>query len=567
MNFINSFFKQNISLLLLLVVVVVLLGKQLNPFSPQIFLFHDVTQAARITEFKYAFLSGQILPRIAPHFSFNLGYPIFTFYAPGAYIISNIFSLFNFSPPDVIQVSFLASILVGLIGADFFFKKNFCEQASLFGGAIYITSLYVPLSIFVRGNLAESWLIALLPWGFYSLLPVEKITSRGSILRVIVLTLLLTSHNGLSLFVGFYLLLFLVVTQASKKQWIIFTLGFFGSFYFYLPFILESSLTRAKTVALKTNINDHFLCVKQLWSGDWGFGGSAPGCLNDGMSFKVGKIHLGLLTTSAIAFFWHLSIKRDDKKLIANLTVFFIFVTMFLLFMTTGLSKLIWNQIEFLKLMQYSWRLLAIAGIGFAWAGAFSIEYLPKQYKTILSYSLIAITLMITSKYFYGQKILKSQFAHEYLSRDYISTKAAYQAPEYLPKTVNYDYWRSFEPTDNQSNLPIFSQPAEITGGKYEIIKNNPFQKIIKVQPQDQLTINIHYLSSWKIVVNDKQFIPDKKNLDDLGRPFLSITEPSIIQIYYKQTSIQMLGIFSLIMSVIIAGWLPVLTYAKRKRN
>ena len=568
MNFLNRWVKRRWQVLLLLILVVIVLGRNLNPTSHTMFLFHDQTQAARVAEYKVAINNGQIPPKIAPHLSFNLGYPIFTYYAPAAYQITHALGLAGFSIPGTIQLSFLLVIIVGFVGIYLFLTRYFSAFSSLTGAIFYVTTLYLPLSIFVRGNLAEAWLIGLLPWGFYAVLPVKKLESITLALKVIVLILLLTSHNALSLFALLYLGIFLLTTRASKTQWLILGLGILGSMYFYLPFIDKNSLIWAREIALKTNFNDHFLCINQLWSGLWGFGGSAPGCIADGMSFKLGKLQLLLLILVPVSIVLRgYYKKKKDILFFHGETIFFVVVTIIFLFLTTSWSKIIWNTNTILPLMQYPWRFLAFTCIGFAWCASYCMELIPKIYAKVLGTILIALLLIFNGKYFYGQYVLKSQYTNDFLSAEYINTKVAYLVPEYLPKTVNYDYWRSFEPTSETSILPVFSQPVEVTAGKYEILQNKPFKKLVKVQPQPQLIINVHYLPNWVISVNGIKFIPKKLEIDSLGRPFLPITKPSIVAISYTQTSFETIGLICLALSLGGAILLPYSIYAKRKRN
>lgn len=550
MNLPNNIIFRHLGLIIVSVIIILFLGKNLNPNAQTMFLFHDQTQAARISQFNLAVQSGQIPPRMAPDFSFRLEYPIFTYYAPGAYIITQIFSSLGFEPSSAIQLSFLLGLWLAFFGTYMLLIRFFSRLASLVGAVSYVTTLYVPLTIFVRGNLAEFWMMSLLPLGFMAILPSKKINSLGMILKVIVLLLLFTSHNALSLFACLYLFLYLIYFKGDKRQWITFGLGVLGSFYFYLPFILESSLTWAQTVALKTDFKDHFVCLSQLWNGLWGFGGSSPNCITDGMSYKLGKVHILLLLTSGMFVIRQLYSK--DKKVVEkrNLIIFFISITLLAIFMTTSFSRQIWDRISILPLMQYPWRFLAFMPIGFAFASGYTIDNISKRLRYLLGVGVVIVMLIFSGKYFYGQNVLKSQYNHDFLTREYIQTKVAFLVPEYLPKTVDYEYWR-------ESNM-VYSQPVEVTSGNYEIIKNAPFQKIVKVAPQDKLTINVHYLPGWIININDKNFVPDRDHLDRLGRPFLEIVDDSIVSIEYKQTQIQIIGLACLVVAVILGAITPI---------
>src|SRR3990172_12363125 len=93
-------------------------------------------------------------------------------------------------------------------------------------------------------------------------------------------------------------LIFLFLKTSEKKLFvvncllsIILALGLAA--FFWLPAILEKKFTRVDQLLL-TNLADfriHFVYLQQLWNWTWGFGGSAQG-LVDGISFKIGKLHI-----------------------------------------------------------------------------------------------------------------------------------------------------------------------------------------------------------------------------------------------------------------------------------
>ena len=84
----------------------------------------------------------------------------------------------------------------------------------------------------------------------------------------------------------------------------------------------------------------HFVCVSQLWNSPWGFGGSTAGCF--GISFMLGKIYI---TTTV----WQFSpdIFRSEKTYSKQFQVAYLpGPVAFVLFMTTGLSKIVWDHIQ-----------------------------------------------------------------------------------------------------------------------------------------------------------------------------------------------------------------------------
>ena len=187
--------------LLSFIFIYLLLGKNLSPFSKTMFQFHDQTQPARIQQFSLNLKNLKIPPRIAPDFYYKLGYPVFNFYAPTAYWITSGINLLGFNIVNSLKSSFFLAIILAFIFSFLFLKNFFDYYPSLFGAIIYITILYLPANIFVRGNLAEVWFITLLPLSLSFLYKnSQRLIPANLVFGTIILSLTYTSHNLLSIF-------------------------------------------------------------------------------------------------------------------------------------------------------------------------------------------------------------------------------------------------------------------------------------------------------------------------------------------------------------------------------
>ncbi len=494
---------KKIIFIIVFILILFLFGKNLNPFSNSMFTFHDETQPARIQQFVLDLKKGRVPPRLAPDFSFKMGYPVFNFYAPASYWITSVFSLIGFDTINTLKLSFLLSILIGFVGAYLFLKEYFDFFPSLTGSVLYISSLYYPLDIFVRGNLGEVWFLALFPLALFF---IEKNAKKTTPLLFFSLTvslfLLFTVHNLLSAVTVFLVLGFVLIHPHKKMGVLAMILGLLLSSYFLLPMITENHLTYASYVAKLTKYADHFVCPSQLWQSAWGFGGSTKGCV-DGMSFKIGKTQLilGLLGLLGIL------LKQKKTKLLSP-TSYLLFLTAVSLFMSTYLSKPVWDLFSpVLSFFQFPWRFTAFSLVGIAFLATYFFNVIKFRFKNALLFFLIFFVIVNYSKYFSGQYVSKQQFEKIYLSKEYIEKKVAYKIAEYLPRTANYEAWRKYE----------------------------------KISPK-KARINIHYFPFWTILIDNKTYIPTK--FDELGRPIIDIKKDSNIQIIYKETPIEKLGNF-----------------------
>jgi len=512
----------SLSFVIVLFSLIYFLGKNLNPFDPRMFDYHDDTQPARIEQFAKNITSGIIPPRMGPDLSFGLGFPIFNFYAPTAYWITTKLYLLGIPIPIAIKTSFLFAIVFSFFAMYLFLKRFFSREASMLGSTVYTSSLWFAIEIFVRGNLGEIWFLALFPLSLYILhLQSEKQSKIIFILTVIILSALFTVHNVLSLISLCIVSLYILFLPHKKQLILSLILALALSSYFLIPALFESHLTYASLVAQKTNYRDHFLCVWQIWTAPrWEFGGSGPGCSTDTMPFTLGKMHILLGFIGIVVF---LSRFKHEKKQRGLFTLIML-IGIVSLFLTTYQSAFIWNMVSpIFSLFQFPWRFLVFGSFLFAFFCAYLIHTILIPFKRIITLILITIFLFTSSKFFSKPWLYSvNEYNNNLASNKYITQSGAFHMAEYLPKTADYDYWRSVE-----NKTLVIEKP----GG---------FQKIYKENKTSTITIDIHYFPFWQIKVNDKIIIPNKFDL--LGRPIIKIEYQDKVTATYKETEIEKLG-------------------------
>ncbi|OGK18886.1 hypothetical protein A3D80_01010 [Candidatus Roizmanbacteria bacterium RIFCSPHIGHO2_02_FULL_40_13b] len=506
------------------------LGSSVSPTSKSMFTFHDETQAARVEQFTQNLTSFHIPPRMAPEFSYGMGYPVFNFYAPFAYYVTSILNILGLSVIAALKTSFLLALLGAFLGMYLFLKELFDKSSALFGATLYITSSFIPVEIFVRGNLSEMWFIALFPITLFLLVKNSKVfTKKTFFLTTVFISFLLTSHNVFSLLSFLIVPLFISILANKKRNYLVFALGALMASYFIIPAVLESGLTYASTIATQTHFADNFLCIKQLWSSPWGFGGSTPGCVSDGMSFALGKPQIIFGLFGGVILLYNLLKRKqfnptspEASRGRSNLTIFVSILTVVSLSLSLHESQFIWNLFSpVLSLFQFPWRFLVFGVFGLAYLGAFGffsvlfstpLRLRPPQspYPLLLS-SILSVVLILSASFLYkGQSLPNTIYESKYLSENYVHNQVAYKIPEYLPKTADYLVWRSFE---NKNTLPY-------SDGQF--VKSS---------------LNIHYFPFWRIEVDGTEVIPTK--FDSLGRPLLDLEKGSKVLVTYQQTTIE----------------------------
>ncbi len=539
--------------------IIFFLGKNLNPLSNFMFDFHDETQPARIHQFVLNLKNGQIPPRIAPQFNFNLGFPIFNYYAPASYWITSFFHLIGFSIINSLKISFLLAIVISFYSMYKLISLYFGFYQGLTAGLLYASSPWIASEIFIRGNLGEIWFIALMPLAFYFLKKNSvKFSKKDFFLGIIILGLILTTHNILSLVFLPIVIGFIFILPNKKRNLLSLFFALILNSYYFIPAILEINYAWATTLSKHTNFSDHLLCLWQLWTTNyWGYGGSVPGCQNDGMAFMIGKPQIIL---GVIGLFFLIKKLKDKKN--SKDFVYFILITFLSIFFSTYLSYSIAKLLEsYLNFFQFPWRFLAfiIFGICF-FIGA---VYLNNNFKKLSLIIFISSLIII----FYNQKFFKKtevnidQFNKLYLSKDYLLKNVSYKVYEYLPKTVDYNYWLKYQPKRNQDYLKdeFLEKGLPANSLDYQpikLIKNEPFEKLIQTSSK-KIIINISYLPYWQIYINNKTYYP--KNIDQFGRPIVELNNniKKEIKIKYQQTIIQKIAnILSLISFLLILKFL-----------
>jgi hypothetical protein len=433
---------KKVILALTLLVIILFLGRNLNPFSPQMFTFHDSTQPVRIQQFVKELKSFHFPPRVAPDMNYGLGYPVFNFYAPSSYWITSIFNLIGFDVVSSLKLSFLLALVVAFFGSYLFLKNYFEFIPSLLGGFLYITSLYFPLNIFVRGNLAEIWFLSFFPLTlFFVYRNSQGFDNKIFVGSSVILSILITSHNILSLVSLPFILIFMMIIKNKRQNFLAFGIALLLSTYFWLPVFTEMKFTWAREVASLTNYRDHFLCPEQLWQSSWGYGGSIKGCINDGMSFMIGKLQLTFFGLGVVMFLW----KRFQNK-IKKVILFMLVLTLLHILLTLYQSQFLWELLSPISsIVQFPWRLIGPPLLGMSFFSTYYFNNLKIPFRNMFMTIILVVLLIVNGKYFIGQQMTKKEFENKFLSQIYTEKKAAYAVAEYLPKSIDYKYWRSLE--------------------------------------------------------------------------------------------------------------------------
>ena len=401
--------------------------------------------------------------------------------------------------------------------------------AGLTSAMFYMVLPYRAVDVYVRGALAESFSFVWLPlvlWSFYKLYRRKSV--KYILLAAAFLALLMITHN--LIFLPFMLilpiyLLFLVSKSGDKRKFIIycflsvvFSLGL--SAFFWIPAILEKKFTLVDQLLL-TNLADfriHFVYLQQLWNWTWGFGGSAQG-LADGISFKIGKLHIvASIAAFILAVVLLIKSKKPSKLSIVNCQLSIVFITLFIFsaFMTTAYSKIIWELFPPLFYLQFPWRFLIFTGLFSSVLAGALIYLLRVAIFRLFAFIILTILLLLPNlKLFKPQNYRLDLTDEKATSKGVIAWEVSKTSFEYIPKGVELKKDESGNQLININKTELPMDKIDVVPKTTAIYNQEYSSSIIKfdMEASDRTVVkaNIFSFPGWNLKV-DGQAMPFSDN-------------------------------------------------------
>jgi len=563
--------RKNILTYLVILIASIILSLPL--VKPGLYVIHDDQQIARLFVFDQALKFGQFPVRWVEGLGFGFGYPLFVFYPPFVYILGEIFHVFGFGFVNSIKLVFFVSIFASGLSMHIFAKEFWGRLTAVIAALFYMFIPYRALDIYVRGALAESFSFVWLPlilWSFYKLISTNKIAYVY--LSATFLALLMITHNLIflpfMLILPFYLL-FLFLNSKDKRLLtshfsLLILLAAGLSAFFWIPALLEKKFTIVDQLLLVNlaNYNIHFVYPWQLWNWPWGFGGSAAG-LADGISFKIGKLHI-LVSLAVFIFSVIILLKNSRNKKFSTLNSQFsiLIFALFILsaFMTTFYSKFIWDLIQPLGYLQFPWRFLTFTALFSSFLAGGLIYYLRLPILKLLASLILIILLIIPNlKLFKPQTYRPNLTDRIATSKDIINWEISESSFEYLPKGV------PMYVGPLGTNL-VKIDKGDIPKQRVEILSGTAALENLKTETS-KVTFSIDAKEKTKVQINNFNFPgwiakidQSKVTIDDNNRlKLISLTIPEGVHqviVEFKNTPVRFMANMISFLSVILITFL-----------
>jgi len=546
--------RKNLILLICLFLISIITFYRL--MRPGLFSMMDDMHIFRLDQLDQCLKDGQIPCRFIKDGGMGYGYPLFNYYSPLTYGVSEVFHLVGFSLINSLKITFALCHVIGIFGMYFFASLFFGAYGGFISAVIFLLAPYQATDSWVRGAIAESMAINLIPWVFYFLTKFIKkhlsLDIRNWILLTISLTALLLSHNLTSLAIAPVLVIYSLVLLFKNKNLniksiiklavpVLVSIGI--SSFFLLPALLEKKLVTVDTMTQGYfQYIIHFATLSQLFiSRFWGYGASLWGPIDD-MAFSVGIIQW-LIPLLAIIF---LFFKR--KKLKGNFIFIALFSLVFLfsVFLTHNKSTFIWKALPFMAFYQFPWRFLSIAIFASSFVAGSIILLINKKFQILTVVLISIVTILLNFSYFKEDIWYPNLTDSQKLS----PTEIVAQSGAGLK-----DYWPSFG-----QNFPNNFAPNQPTVSK-GIVVNNYLKTSNKVtlntvsNSNGKITLPLVYFPNWQLFIDGQK--TDFTINKDLGLIEFNVTSGNhSILLEFKNTPIRTIGnsisLISLVLVIIM---------------
>lgn len=340
----------------------------------------------RAAELGHALRGGVLYPRWAPNLYLGYGYPIFHYYAPLTYYLSNFFAL-AFPAVGIVggvKTVFIVGLLVASAGTYLLARGLFGRAAALLAAASFAFSPYVLfIDPHARGALAEHFAICLSPIAFFFLHQLMRSPTRGRLLGfVFSLAGVVFSHNLTGLVMGalmgvYWLWQVSFGGRPRQAAWVpvAFLLAAALIAFFWLPALLETHAVKLDVIGPgHFDFREHFLTVRELLAPsrliDWGATGP-----RFRYNLGVAQWILALPGLAAIVK----GLKNPSERHVSRDTAFFAGAGVILMTLTIRPSSIVWESLPVMAYLQFPWRLLGALNLMLALCAAAGATLLTRH--------------------------------------------------------------------------------------------------------------------------------------------------------------------------------------------
>lgn len=490
--------------------VCILSIRALTPIAKNgFFPMHDDTQVGRVVVMGKALQQGQFPVRWVSDLGYGYGYPIFNFYGPLPYYVGGIFYAIGFKGLIATKLMFIMGVLLAAVSMYLLGSYTFGIPGGIVASIFYTYAPYHAVQIYVRGAVGEYWAYALLPVIILGVTLIAKgQKKKGVLIGGLGMASVVISHTLLGYATVFLYLSSLVTVFSISKitkyfrisvypYLVLLGIGILLSTFFWLPAFFEMKYTAVSgLVGPGSWYADHFVCLDQLWNSPWGFGGSAPGCI-DGISFKLGKLYIiGAVSALLIWLF-----RRKKNKGKTGVFLIGLVITAVSLYLVLPYSLWLWRILPGFMYIQYPWRFLTYTLCGLS----ILIGYLISEVKgKLLRWIIVLVSVGLC--YFVNAKLFVPQYfyaknAGDFESVEELRFRVSKISDEYLPTAVP----RPKSVSEIATTIALSEKPMQL---ETEIISDTYNKIFVSTDVNQRIILQRAYFPGWNYYVDGEEVQP-----------------------------------------------------------
>jgi hypothetical protein len=368
----------------------------------------------RLIALDHLIRQGVFFPRWWPDLAFGYGLPLFVYYAPLSYYLTEGLHLLGFNPIYAFNASAVVALLTAATGMYLLVRDWFGPTAGILAGVAYTYAPVQLFNTFERGSLPVTWAGALFPLAFWSFGRLVK-TNQSCYLPLCALTLgaALLMHNISNLLFFPLLLLYLIIALVpGRSQYrasdikpavllrvgLALALALALAAFFWLPATLEREFAQVERVITPPDFDFHanFVTWEQLLALPQP---ANTGLLNPNTPFTLGLAQVGLALIGLIGRLFQSLWARSQGSSVTPYVLRFTFPPV--LFVTLGLASYIfmmlpssvniWERLPLLAFVQQPHRLLSVTAFLLAILAGTAVTTWPARVGTGLTVAGICL--------------------------------------------------------------------------------------------------------------------------------------------------------------------------------
>jgi hypothetical protein len=279
---------------------------------------------------------------------------------------------------------------------------------------------------------------------------------------------------------------------------------------FIVPLLAEGHLLEQEAYTRNTyHYELHWIYWSQFFSPFWGHGYSDdPVGANDGMGFQVGLIPLVL----GIAGIYLLFVRGEAILPVRRLTVFLLVISVAVLFVMTPAAAPLWQAVPILSVVQFPWRLLALAAFTFSALGGVVIWVLlssgGRSGANMSSLLVLALIVVFATVQYVHPASLQPIEAWREDGRAVIQFEQEHD--DMIGYTRQTEEKFTLSPLSPQYAAPEFSydqlQRVALLSGKGEVLshysRGHSYGGEVLMQSSGTVQIRVYEYPGWQVRVN-----------------------------------------------------------------